>query len=60
MNAPLYEYKPVSVQVTDDGKLQWQEVEESNIRMFQNTDPEIYQKAMREVIKILMKALPEL
>lgn len=57
---PLYDYKPVAVKVTDEGKLEWQDVEESNIRMFQNIDPEIYQNAMREVIKKLLKALPEL
>ena len=59
-NDPVYRYTPVSVDVQDNGLLKWREVENSNVEMFVNIDPEIYVKAMREVIKQLLGALPDL
>lgn len=57
---PIYDYKPVAVQVTEEGKVQWQDVTQSHVQMFQNSDPQLYQEAMRLVVKQLMGMIPEL
>ena len=56
----VYCYHPVNVDVGDDGLLKWEETESSRVEMFVNKDPEIYQNAMREVIKSLLSALPDI
>ena len=57
---PIYHYTPVKVEVLPTGQLKWQDTESSNITMFRNVDPNGYEKAMREVIKTLMSALPDI
>lgn len=54
----LYDYCPIKASVTDEGIVTWQDVEESNIKMFVNSDPEIYRRSMSEVVKKLLSALP--
>ena len=56
----LYEYKPVKVDVREDGILSWCDAEESSVSMFINKDPDVYNRAMSKVVKQLMSALPEL
>lgn len=58
--SPLYEYKPVHVRANEDGIVEWEDAEESNVSMFINKDPEIFNNAMSEVIKKLMSALPDM
>lgn len=60
ISTPIYDYRSVHVNVNDDGILEWKDVEESNISMFVNTDPEMYNKAMSEVIKKLTSVLPDI
>ena len=58
--SPLFDYTPVNVKVTDDGMITWEDTAESNVSMFVNADPLTYNRAMTEVIKQLMSALPDL
>ena len=57
---PIYQYTPVKVEVLPTGQLTWTVTENSNIMMFRNSDPDVYEKAMRCVIKTLMSVLPDL
>ncbi len=47
----LYDYCPIRASVTDEGVVTWQDAEESNIKMFINSDPEIYRRSKGEVVK---------
>lgn len=50
----LFAYTPVSVNVTRDGKITWQDVEKSNVYMFESHDPQLYFELMpRAVTEIL-------
>jgi hypothetical protein len=60
VSEPLYHYTPVSVEASDDGIVEWKDASESNIGMFENSDPEKFEKAMAEVIKKLLSALPDI
>ena len=60
VSKPLYHYTPVSVEASDDGIVEWKDTSESNIGMFENSDPEKFEKAMEEVIKKLLSTLPDL
>ncbi len=59
VNDAVYGYRPVNVKVEENGLLQWEEVSDSHVEMFWNKDPELYQNAMRQVIKQLFSALPD-
>lgn len=56
----VYGYRPVSVKVSEDGHLSWCDTESSNVQMFVNAGPDVYPKAMREVVKTLIQALPDI
>lgn len=54
----IYSYKPIHIEVDDNGFTKWEDAEESNVKMFQSVDKDVYYNAMPEVIKALFKALP--
>ncbi len=56
INSPdaVFNYYPVSVEATEEGKIFWADTDTSNIYMFRNTDPCVYNDAMgKAVIKLL-------
>lgn len=57
---PLYEYKPVKVSVDDNGLMEYSDCADSNVYMFENTDPEKYNKAMGKVVAELLSKLPDM
>jgi hypothetical protein len=57
---PLYEYKPVKVSVNDNGLMEYSDCADSNVYMFENTDPEKYNKAMGKVVAELLSKLPDM
>lgn len=57
---PIFDYKPIHVQVTEDGKVQWERVAQSNIYIFENTNSELYQHLMGKAIKELIASLPNI
>ncbi|MBE6650181.1 MAG: hypothetical protein E7613_02590 [Ruminococcaceae bacterium] len=54
----LFTYKPIHVEVDENGYTKWEDAKESNVYMFENADPELYYNSMTPVIKSLFKALP--
>lgn len=56
----LFKYNPVSVNVTPNGKIEWELTKESNIYMFENYDPDVYQNAMEKVIISILSKLPSI
>lgn len=54
----LYAYKPINVEVDENGYTKWEDTEESNVKMFQSIDAELYYNTMTGVIQTLFKALP--
>ena len=58
--SPVYDYKPVHVHVNDDGTLEWQDTDASNVFMFENKDPDVYNIAMGKAVMKLIAALPDL
>ncbi len=57
---PVFDYKPINIKVQDNGKLEWFDTQSSNIYMFENTNPLVYQTAMDKVVKSLMSFLPDI
>ncbi|MBQ7906603.1 MAG: hypothetical protein IJ309_01370 [Clostridia bacterium] len=55
----MFTYTPVSVEVSPDGKIKWQEQASSNIEMFVSHDPAIYQNAMPKAVVSILSKLPE-
>ncbi len=56
----LFDYKCVRVDVSPDGKIAWQDVERSNVYMFENVDASLYYEKMSNIIKELLGALPDI
>ncbi len=54
----LYSYKPIHVKVDENGYTEWEDAEESNVKMFQSIDAQLYYDKMPAVIQKLFKALP--
>ena len=53
----LFEYKPVKVDVTPDGKITWQNTDKSNVYMFENYDENLYYKLMPKVVTELLSKI---
>ncbi|MBQ8565994.1 MAG: hypothetical protein IJ445_00225 [Clostridia bacterium] len=56
----LFRFTPVRVDVTPDGKISWTEAKESNVEMFENYDPIIYENAMPKAIINILTKLPNI
>lgn len=56
----LFKYNPVKVEVSTEGRIKWERSDESNIYMFENYDPEIYQKAMVKSVCHILSNLPNI
>ena len=56
----LFRFTPVRVDVTPDGKISWTEAKESNVEMFENYDPKIYERAMPKAVIDILSRLPDL
>lgn len=53
----LFNYTPVTVEVWGDGKIKWESVEKSNILMFENHDPSVYESAMVKALTHILSWL---
>ena len=54
----LFSYNPVKVEVSSDGKISWERAQSSNVYMFENRDPEIYEKAMVAAVTDVLSKIP--
>ena len=53
----LFEYKPVKVDVTPEGKITWQNTDKSNVYMFENYDENLYYKLMPKIVMELLSKI---
>lgn len=53
----LFDYKPVSVKISEAGKIEWQSAEKSNIYMLENYDAEMYYNLMPQAVISILSTL---
>ena len=55
----IFRYRPVAVSCAPDGDIAWKDVSDSNVEMFENDGPDIYQAAMPVALRALLSTLPD-
>ena len=55
----IFRYRPVRVDCAPDGRIAWEDCAESNVLMFENAGPDVYQAAMPRALRTILASLPD-